>query len=95
PSAPDVPTVAEVSGIKNFDFTLWGGVFAPHGTPDAVVARLNTEINKILASDEIKKKFADLGAEIRIMSVAQFAAFTKAESEKYVGVIKETGTKLE
>jgi len=93
--APDVPTVAEVSGIKNFDFTLWGGVFAPHGTPDAVVARLNTEINKILASDEIKKKFADLGAEIRIMSVAQFAAFTKAESEKYVGVIKETGTKLE
>ncbi len=95
PSAPDVPTVAEVSGIKNFDFTLWGGVFAPHGTPDAVVKRLNTEINKILASDEIKKKFADLGAEIRIMSVGQFAAFTRAESEKYVGVIKETGAKPE
>jgi tripartite-type tricarboxylate transporter receptor subunit TctC len=95
PSAPNVPTVAEASGIKNFDFTLWGGVFAPHGTPDAVVKRLNTEINKILASDEIKKKFADLGAEIRIMSVAQFAAFAKAESAKYVGVIKETGAKPE
>jgi tripartite-type tricarboxylate transporter receptor subunit TctC len=95
PSAPNVPTVAEASGIKNFDFTLWGGVFAPHGTPDAVVKRLNTEINKILASDEIKKKFADLGAGIRIMSVAQFAAFAKAESVKYVGVIKETGAKPE
>lgn len=95
PSAPDVPSVAEISGIKNFDFTLWQGIFAPHGTPDAVVKRLNTEINKILASDEIKKKFADLGAEIRIMSVAQFAAFTRAESEKYVGVIKETGAKPE
>jgi tripartite-type tricarboxylate transporter receptor subunit TctC len=95
PSAPDVPTVAEVTGIKNFDFTLWGGVFAPHGTPDAVVTRLNTEINKILASDEIKKKFTDLGAEIRIMSVAQVTAFAKAESKKYVGVIQETGAKPE
>jgi tripartite-type tricarboxylate transporter receptor subunit TctC len=92
-SAPDVPTVAEVSGIKNFDFTLWQGIFAPHGTPDAIVKRLNTEINKILASDEIKKKFADLGAEIRIMSVAQVTAFAKTESAKYVGVIKETGAK--
>ena len=57
--------------------------------------RLNSEINKILASEEIKKKFADSGAEIRIMSVAQFAAFTKAESAKYVGVIKDTGAKPE
>ena len=93
PSAPDVPTVAEASGIKNFDFTLWQGIFAPHGTPDAIVKRLNTEINKLLASDEIKKKFAALGADIHIMSVAQFAAFTKAESDKYVGVIQETGAK--
>ena len=93
PSAPDIPTVAEASGIKNFDFTLWQGIFAPRGTPDAVVKRLNSEINKILATEEIKKKFADLGAEIRPMSVAQFAAFTKAESEKYVGIIKDTGAK--
>jgi tripartite-type tricarboxylate transporter receptor subunit TctC len=60
-----------------------------------VVARLNAEINKILASEEIKKKFADLGAEIRPMSVAQFTAFVQAESAKYVGVIKETGAKPE
>jgi tripartite-type tricarboxylate transporter receptor subunit TctC len=93
PSAPNVPTVAEISGIKNFDFTLWQGIFAPHGTPDAIVKRLNTEINKLLAGDEIKKKFAALGADIHIMSVAQFAAFTKAESAKYVGVIQETGAK--
>jgi len=95
PSAPDVPTVAEVTGIKDFDFTLWGGVFAPRGTPDAVVKRLNAEINKILASDEIKEKFAALGAQIRIMSVDQVTAFAKAESAKYIGVIKETGAKPE
>lgn len=95
PSAPDVPTVAEVTGIKDFDFTLWAGVFAPRGTPDAVVKRLNAEINKILASDEIKEKFAALGAQIRIMSVDQVTAFAKAESAKYIGVIKETGAKPE
>ena len=79
-----MPTVAEATGIKNFDFTLWQGIFAPHGTPDADRQRLNTEINKILASEEIKKKFAELGADIRPMSVAQFAPFAKAESAKYV-----------
>lgn len=91
PSAPDIPTVAEVTGIKNFDFTLWQGIFAPHGTPPELVTRLNSEINKILATDEIKKKFADLGAEIRPMSVAQFTAFTHTESEKYAVVINDTG----
>ncbi len=95
PSAPDVPTVAEASGIKNFDFTLWGGVFAPRGTPKDVVARLNAEINKILADEEIKKKFAVLGAEIRPMSIAQFTDFVHAESAKYIDIIKETGAKPE
>jgi tripartite-type tricarboxylate transporter receptor subunit TctC len=94
-SAPDVPTVAEVTGIKNFDYTLWQGIFAPRGTPDDVVKRLNTEINKILATEEIKKKFADLGADIRPMSVAQFTKFVQAESAKYVQVIKDTGVKPE
>ena len=93
PSAPDIPTVAEATGIKNFDFTLWQGIFAPHGTPPEIVKRLNAEINKILATDEIKKKFADLGAEIRPMSVAQFTDFARAESVKYVEVIKESGAK--
>ncbi len=95
PSAPDVPTVAEVTGIKNFDFTLWQGIFAPHGTPGEVVKRLNTEINRILATEEIKIKFAELGADIRPMSVDQFTKFVQAESAKYVAVIKETGVKPE
>jgi tripartite-type tricarboxylate transporter receptor subunit TctC len=95
PAAPDVPTVAEISGIKNFDFTLWAGVFAPHGTPKEIVARLNTEINKILAMPEMQRRFADLGAEIRIKSVGQVTQFVAAESAKYVDVIKETGVKAQ
>lgn len=93
PSAPDVPTVKEAAQIDNFDFTLWAGVFAPHGTPNEVVSRLNSEINKILASPDTAAKFANLGAEIRVMTVAQFGAFAKAESIKYIGIIKETGAK--
>jgi tripartite-type tricarboxylate transporter receptor subunit TctC len=93
PSAPDVPTVKEAAQIDNFDFTLWAGVFAPHGTPNEVVRRLNSEINKILASPDTAAKFANLGAEIRLMTVAQFGAFAKAESIKYIGIIKETGAK--
>jgi tripartite-type tricarboxylate transporter receptor subunit TctC len=95
PAAPDVPTVAEISGIDDFDFTLWGGVFAPHGTPKDIVSRLNTEVNKILATPEIQAKFAALGAEIRIMSVDQFTAFAKAESDKYVSIVRDAGVKAE
>ena len=95
PSAPDVPTVAEAPASRISISRCGRACSRRTARRDAVVKRLNTEINKILASDEIKKKFADLGAEIRIMSVAQFAAFAKAESAKYVGVIKETGAKPE
>jgi tripartite-type tricarboxylate transporter receptor subunit TctC len=95
PTAPTVPTVKEVTGIDNFDFTLWAAMFAPKGTPKEIVARLNAEVNKLLASEDIKAKFAVLGAEIRIMSTEQTVAFTKTESAKYLQVIKDTGAKPE
>jgi tripartite-type tricarboxylate transporter receptor subunit TctC len=93
PSAPEVPTVKEVSDVGNFDFTLWGGVFAPRGTPKEIVGRLNTEINKILQSPDTAARFADVGADIHIKSADEFAAFVKAESAKYIAVIRETGVK--
>ena len=90
--APDVPTVAEVTGDKDFDFTLWAGVFAPHGTPPAIVARLNSEINKILNDPATRKRLVDLGADVDPMSVDQFRAFVPRESDKYARIIKATGT---
>jgi len=89
--APDVPTVAETAGIKDFDFTLWAGVFAPHGTPPEVIAKLNSEINKVLNDPDMRKRLVDNGAEVEPMSVAQFRAFVDAESSKYQRIIKETG----
>ncbi len=91
PIAPDVPTVAESAGIKDFDFTLWAGVFAPRATPPAIVAKLNSEINKVLADPEVRKKLVDAGANVEPMTVEQFRAFVAAESSKYARIIKETG----
>jgi tripartite-type tricarboxylate transporter receptor subunit TctC len=93
--APDVPTVAESAGIKDFDFSLWAGVFAPRGTPPTIVARLNSEINKVLNDPDTKQRLVESGAEVEPMPVDQFRAFVDAESAKYARIIKETGVSAE
>jgi tripartite-type tricarboxylate transporter receptor subunit TctC len=93
--APDVPTVAEASPLKDFDFTLWVGFFAPARTPADVVTRLNSTINAILTDPDIKAKLVDAGAEVTPMSVDQFTAFVGSESSKYLQIIKETGATAE
>ena len=94
-AAPEIPTVAEAINDPHFDLTLWQGFFAPAGTPKPVVERLNTEINKILSSPEMQARFRDAGADVRIGSIEQFAAFTRSESDKYAQIIKESGVKPE
>lgn len=89
--APEVPTIAETTGMKDFDFTLWAGVFAPRGTPPEIIAKLNTEINKVLNDPETRKKLTEGGADVDPMSVAQFHDFVQRESAKYNAIIKETG----
>jgi tripartite-type tricarboxylate transporter receptor subunit TctC len=95
PSAPEVPTVAEITGIKDYDFTLWAGFFAPRGTPQPIIDKLNTEINGVLAQPDVKAKLETAGAIVQPMSVAQVKAFVQAESRKYLNVIKETGASAE
>jgi tripartite-type tricarboxylate transporter receptor subunit TctC len=91
PAAPDVPTVAEVTGIKDYDFTLWAGFFAPRGTPQNIIDRLNKEINAVLAQPDVKARLEAAGAVVTPMSVAQFKEFVSGESAKYLRVIKDTG----
>jgi tripartite-type tricarboxylate transporter receptor subunit TctC len=92
-AAPEMPTVAEATGFKDFDFTLWQGFFAPRGTPQDVIARLHGEINKILADPATRQKLVDAGANVMPLSVGEFAAFVQAESDKYERIIRETGVK--
>ena len=95
PAAPDVPTVAEASGIADFDISLWQGVFAPRATPKEVVARLNAELNRIVTQPEIRERLRNEGADVIPLAVDQFAAFVKSESEKYLNIIKQSGVKPE
>src|SRR5437588_3169019 len=93
--APDVPTVAEASGIAGFDITLWQGFFAPRGTPAAVVARLNTEINRILGQPEVREKLLDAGADVMPTTPDEFAGLLKRESVKFQQIIRDANLKPE
>ncbi len=86
-SLPDVPTIAE-SGVPDFEVVSWQGIFAPAGTPKPIVDRLHSEIEKILQSPEIQAKLKSLGMQPGTLTVEQFAAFQKAEVEKWAQVIK-------
>ncbi len=92
--APDTPTVEE-SGIQGFDFSLWGGVFAPARTPAAIVTRLNREVNRILAEQAVRDRLVQEGATVTANTPEQFAAFVRREVDKYAQVIAQTGIKAE
>jgi tripartite-type tricarboxylate transporter receptor subunit TctC len=94
PALPDVPTVAE-SGLPGFSFSLWGGMFAPPGTPQAIVDQLNKEINAILAEPESKQRLEAEGAVIRQNTQAQFRQFLDSERTKYAALVKQTGVTLD
>lgn len=85
---PDTPTVEE-AGLKGFDADSYFGFYAPAGTPEAVVARLNSEINKILNTTSIKERIARLGGEAVPMSPQQFATKAADDSQRFGALIRE------
>lgn len=91
---PDTPTLAE-SGLKDFDATSWFALFAPKGLPPEIQGKLNTEVAKVLASDDIKKKFGDLGGEIQLMKPAELMAFVAGERTKWAAAVKAAAARLE
>ena len=84
---PDVPTVAE-AGVPNYEATIWLGVMAPTGTPKAIIDKLNTEINKILANPEMKEAWAKQGATAMNMTPEQFGKHLRADIEKWARIVK-------
>ena len=88
PLYPDVPTLAE-AGLKGFDAGTTHGLYAPEGTPAAVIERLNREVNAALALPQVKTQIASLAAEPSPMSPAQFAAVMRDDSRRYGAVIRE------
>lgn len=94
PALPQVPTVAE-SEVAGFSYSLWGGLFAPAGTPDAVVELLNREVNSILLEPAIRARLEADGSAVRPTTSAQFGEFVGKEIAKYEGLVKATGIQAE
>ena len=89
-----VPTVAE-SGVPGFQVSEWNGLFAPAGTPRPVLERLEAETRAIVASPEMKKRFAELGVQGVGSSAQEFSAFLKAETTKWAEVIRTSGIRMD
>lgn len=94
PMFPEVPTVAE-AGVPNFAVTAWGGVLAPAGTPKEVVARLHSEIMKILAMPDIKEIWEVAGAEVPPpASAEEFRLFLHSEAARWEKLVRENNIKV-
>jgi tripartite-type tricarboxylate transporter receptor subunit TctC len=87
---PDVPTIDE-AGVPGYQCANWIGLIAPAGTPEPIIARLHHELTAAQDSPELKKQFANEGAETLRMSPAEFGAFIASELGKWGEVVKEAG----
>ena len=91
---PDVPSAPE-AGFPEIDVPSWGGLFAPAGTPVAIVERLNREINRIQLSPDVRSHLAYAGAEIPIMSPQEFAEFIRKDRPRWGDLARQAGVKPE
>lgn len=91
---PGVPTISE-SGVPGYEMSPWIGMFAPAGTPKAIVDKLNAEINKALALPDVEQKLESQGLAPWSTTPAEMNAKLKADYEKYGKLIKLTAAKVE
>lgn len=91
---PDLPTIAE-SGLPGYDSSTWGGILAPKGTAKDTVARMNAEINKIMAMPDVREKLMANGIEIQKGTPEEFGTVIQREVNKWGDVIAKAGIKQE
>ena len=94
PTAPDVPTTAEV-GMPDLLIENWYGMFAPSGTPQNIVAEINRVANAAMNDPQVKQKLADQGLTVAGDTPEQFRAFIDTETTKWAKVMNEAGVKIE
>jgi tripartite-type tricarboxylate transporter receptor subunit TctC len=89
PELPDVPPVAQT--LPGFETSTWVGLFAPSGTPPAVVERVDAATRQILDSAEVRGRLSDLGMRPLVAGPEQLGSFQRSEIDKWVGVIRRAG----
>ena len=94
PAAPDIPTLDE-QGYKGFEFSTWYAISAPAGTPADIVAKLNTEIVRIVRQPDLRDRLAAEGSVVVGDSSEEFTAFVKTEIARWGKVVKQAGIKAD
>jgi tripartite-type tricarboxylate transporter receptor subunit TctC len=85
---PEAQPIAE-QGLKDYDMTLWFGLWAPAGTPAPVVQKLNAQVNAIVQQPEVREQFAKLGIQPAPMKPEEFAKFVRDEIVVYRRIVKQ------
>jgi len=88
PLLPEVPTFDEL-GLKGFEATTFSGIFAPAGTPPAVVAKLAAALHRALLNESVRARFRQMGVEEMDMNPSEFAAFVRADYEKWRAIARD------
>lgn len=91
----DVPTVAEAGGPPNFEVRAWVAIFAPKGTPQPIIARVNESINKALAEPDVKERFAGFGFEPFASAPGDIGKLMETDSKKYGEIVKRSKISVE
>jgi tripartite-type tricarboxylate transporter receptor subunit TctC len=91
---PDVPTIAE-AGVPGYEATIWIGIMAPKGTPQTIVDQLNAEITTVVSRPDVKKMWAEQGAQPMVMTPGEFDRYLRKDIEKWASVVKISGAKVE
>jgi len=94
PGFADIPTSAE-AGLASYQVSTWYGLWAPKGTPKDIIDKMEAELHKAFASDEIKTLWNGLGAEVPNMYGDAFGKFVTSETKRWAEVVKSSGAKLE
>ena len=92
---PDLPPLAQAAGIPGYDAAAWIGYVAPAGTPREVLQRLSSEMQKALATDELKSRLVSLGLDARSSTPDEMGAYLRKEQERYASIIKSQNIKVE
>jgi tripartite-type tricarboxylate transporter receptor subunit TctC len=91
---PDTPTVTQ-AGIADFDVSAWNGLIAPAGTPDAIIAKVHADADKVVMAKEFAEAMQKLGLETDRLDPPAFRAFIAAELIKWAKLVKDSGAKLD
>ena len=93
-SAPQIPTMAE-SGVQGVEVYEWNGLYVPANTAQAIITKLNTEVNRMLGNGDVQQRFFQLGAEVVPMTPADLTHYVRGEIARWSKTVKEMGIKGE